>query len=335
MSANNLRLRQRPRLLPLLLLLAVLAGLTLSHPTAARAATPALNCDREPSGYGHRIHLFFRTGEDDLRGNNWWGDDNLDVTLISRLHQPLLVPNVNKGENWPAHSTREVIICVTNEQIQADEVTGLRLATTNAFGGVYDNWDLDWLTYQFEDFVLGRWVPAGKLLVSGTPLHRFDGDAPGFDFRVDPVLDGGFEAQGSSAVNTPWFTEGTDWKGVDRNLHNAQSGQNNGFTWSTGRNWNAVLQNVPVTPGTSYVLTGWVRTSKNVNTGFFGARLSGEWPPRGEAHFGFTGSDYQQLTVRFNSTNHTQATVYVGLWGVNTPGGDWIQVDNISLRAER
>src|SRR5215472_3847928 len=41
---------------------------------------------------------------------------------------------------------------------------------------------------------------------------------------------------------------------------------------------------------------------------------------------------YQILTVRFNSTNHTVATVYRGLWGTWSAAGGWVQVDIISLR---
>jgi hypothetical protein len=36
--------------------------------------------------------------------------------------------------------------------------------------------------------------------------------------------------------------------------------------------------------------------------------------------------------VRFNSTNHTVATVYCGLWGTWSAAGGWVQAGNISLR---
>jgi len=36
--------------------------------------------------------------------------------------------------------------------------------------------------------------------------------------------------------------------------------------------------------------------------------------------------------VRFNSTNHTAATVCCGLWGTWSAAGDWVQADIISLR---
>jgi hypothetical protein len=158
-----------------------------------------------------------------------------------------------------------------------------------------------------------------------TPANRT------FDVRVNPVFDGGFEAQTNGAVGSPWVPEGPDWKGIDVNNNVALTGRNNGFAWSTGTNWNALLQLVPVTPNTEYVLTGWVQTSPNINVGYFGARLSGVWPPPGEAHFGYTGSGYQLRTVRFNSTNHTFATVFCGLWGTWTPAGDWVRCDNIRL----
>ncbi|GAA3125422.1 hypothetical protein [Streptosporangium carneum] len=95
------------------------------------------------------------------------------------------------------------------------------------------------------------------------------------------VFDGSFEVQNRDDIGSPWFTEGSDWKGIDRRNFKRHTGDNNAFTWSTGRQWNAILQTVPVTPNTEYELTGWVNTSDRVNAGFFGARQAGFWPPPG------------------------------------------------------
>jgi hypothetical protein len=309
-------------------------------PAAARADTTYLRCDNQPpGGFVHRIQLIFTTGGDDLRGNSWQGDDNLDVTIVPRYHRPLFVPDVNQGRNWPNNSVNTVNICVAGDEVFADELTGIRLATTTGgFNEFDDNWNLDAIQINYQDWYQdrrdGNWMWKTRLHVahSGDPLYRFTASGPVYDVHADGVFDGGFEAQTRRTVSSPWRTEGPDPKGIDIGLHQEANGANNGFTWATGRHWDALVQNVPVTPWTNYVLTGKVRTSARVNTGFFGARLAGVWPPPGEWHFGYTGHRYQQLTVYFNSTNHTWATVYCGLWATGTPGGDWIQMDDISLR---
>ncbi|GAA2907774.1 hypothetical protein GCM10010517_74210 [Streptosporangium fragile] len=144
-----------------------------------------------------------------------------------------------------------------------------------------------------------------------------------------PVRDGGFESQTSRAVSAPWGTEGPDVKGVDINLGFAHTGRNNAFIVSAGREWNAIVQQIPVRRNTNYLLRGFIRTSGNINTAFFGVRLPGMWPPV-EEHFGPSPAGaYQQIDKPFNSLDNDTVTVFAGFWGVGSEG--WIQIDNVSV----
>jgi len=311
-------------------LVAVFAGLVALVPVEASAATPDQIhlCGTQPTDRDNILELTFTTGSDDLRG----GNDNLNVTVVPRWHAPVTVPNVNRSVGWPGNSVRTVWICLTRFGIQPQEITGFQLTTTFGGGLFGDNWNLDVLeaNYLSWDLLFGR-VSRPLTVQFGRPLFRFTGDNKSFAARVNPVFDGGFEGQASGSVGFPWWTEGPDWKGIDLDRGNGQTGRNNAFTWSTGRNWNAILQTVPVRPHTVYVLSGWVRTSGNVGAGFFGARLPGQWPPQ-ERQFGYMGSGYRQIEVTFNSDISTSVTVFGGLWSAGTPGGDWLQLDNIELR---
>ena len=141
------------------------------------------------------------------------------------------------------------------------------------------------------------------------------------------VQDAGFEQQTGSTVLAPWYVQGTDPKGIDRNLGFARSGANNGWIRTSTRNWNALKQDVPVTPNTNYVLTGWVRGSNNITDGFFGVCTVPGVVIR-EVKYGSL-PNYSLQTVTFNSGAHTTVSVYSGFWG---PGSDaFIQVDDLAL----
>src|SRR5690606_4762067 len=79
----------------------------------------------------------------------------------------------------------------------------------------------------------------------------------------------GFEQQPSSSVSSPWFLLGNG--GIDLNLGYARTGQDNGFVrWDSG--WNAMKQEIFVEPNTSYTLKAWLKSSNNMNNGYFGVR---------------------------------------------------------------
>jgi hypothetical protein len=146
---------------------------------------------------------------------------------------------------------------------------------------------------------------------------------------VTPSLlqDPGFENQTSNTVSSPWYVQGIDTKGIDRGLGYSHGGANNGWIRTSSRNWNALKQDVAVTPNTNYVLTAWIRSSANVVGGYFGACTLGGTVIN-ELNFGFL-PDYTARTVTFNSGSNTSVSVFAGFWA---PGADsFIQVDDFSL----
>ncbi|MCY1079016.1 hypothetical protein [Archangium lansingense] len=151
-------------------------------------------------------------------------------------------------------------------------------------------------------------------------------------YYANPVTSGllqdpGFENQTSNAVSYPWYVQGTDAKGIDRGLGFSHSGANNGWIRTSSRNWNALKQDVQVTPNTNYVLTAWIRSSANVVGGYFGV-CTVPGVIINELNYGYL-PDYTAKTVTFNSGSNTSVSVFAGFWA---PGSDsFIQVDDFSL----
>ncbi|WOT40647.1 G1 family glutamic endopeptidase [Streptomyces coeruleorubidus] len=144
------------------------------------------------------------------------------------------------------------------------------------------------------------------------------------------VRDPGFEQQNSRTVSGAWQGEGPDYKGIDIGLGYHKTGRNNAFIRTSSRKWNAIKQQVTVKRQTVYYLEGWVRTSGNFTTGYFGARGT-DGRTIVQKNFGkvVTNGAYQYLQMAFNSGNNTQVTLYVGY---NAPGSDsWVQIDDIDL----
>lgn len=141
------------------------------------------------------------------------------------------------------------------------------------------------------------------------------------------LQDSGFEKQTGSTVAFPWYAQGTDSKGVDRGLGLAHSGANNGWIRTASRDWNAIKQDVQVTPYTNYVLTGWIRSSNNVVGGYFGV-CTVPGVVINEVGYGSLPA-YTSKSVSFNSGPNSTVSVYAGYW---SPGADsFIQVDDFAL----
>jgi hypothetical protein len=136
----------------------------------------------------------------------------------------------------------------------------------------------------------------------------------------------GFEEQPSSSATSPWYVQGNG--GVDRNLGFARTGANNGFVRNT-TGWNALKQEVPVTPNTSYTLTGWLRTSSNQGDGYFGARLLNGGAILNEVHLTQPFANYTQVSVQFNSGSSHSVELYAGFWANNAD--TWLQLDDVRL----
>jgi S-formylglutathione hydrolase FrmB len=132
--------------------------------------------------------------------------------------------------------------------------------------------------------------------------------------------DGGFEEAGMG----PWAC--TDSCGVDQNLGNAHSGNNNGWVRNADNAWNDIHQTISVQPNTNYTLTGWVRSSSNAANGYFGVRDLGGNVIAEQEFNSLPG--YTQLTVTFNSGANASVQVYGGEWCF---GDTWIQIDDVAL----
>lgn len=279
------------------------------------------------------LFLTLRTGGDDLRG----GGNNLAVTVHTRSKGSRAVGNVNLDAGWSNGSSHRVgisLLKLFGKSIAADEITTLTLDANMLSRSPFedpDNWDLDAAKVEFS--VSGgppRELPPA---VRTTPF-RFTGTNSSRHLRLDGVLDSGLEWQGFRAIGAPWTTEGPDPKGIDIGLGLARSGADNAWIRTSSRNWNAILQTIPVTPHQDYVLRGWVRTSghgtgADVNTVFFGVRMDGLWPPV-EQHFGPSPAGrYQEVVQPFNPGHRTSVTVFCGFWGLGRDG--WIQFDHLSV----
>ncbi|MFJ3202804.1 hypothetical protein [Streptomyces sp. NPDC086989] len=147
---------------------------------------------------------------------------------------------------------------------------------------------------------------------------------------IGTVGDPGFEEQNSRVISAPWSGEGPDYKGIDIDLGYQKTGRKNAFIRTSSRNWNAVTQKVTVKPQTVYYLEGWVRTSGNYTTGYFGARgTNGRTIVQKNYGKVISNGAYQLLHMAFNSGTNTSVTLYVGY---NAPGADsWVQVDDLHL----
>lgn len=145
------------------------------------------------------------------------------------------------------------------------------------------------------------------------------------------VADAGFEGQTTSAIQSPWITEGPDAKGIDLQGF-AHGGSKNAWFNYTAHRWNAIRQAVAVEPNTNYALTAWVRNdngSWGATTGEVGVREPNNVTVIANQRFGNV-KNYSQIRLDFNSGSQTSIIVYVGmrgLAGINT----WMRVDDVVL----
>jgi hypothetical protein len=146
-------------------------------------------------------------------------------------------------------------------------------------------------------------------------------------FADNIITDPGFETQTDTPIMAPWYVEGEG--GIDRNLGQARTGENNGYV-RNGSGWNAIKQKVVVQPHTNYTLKGWVRTSSNNNDGYFGARVPNNGPVLSETSY-TSLSNYTELTVTFNSGPNAYVELFNGIWATDDM---WSQLDDVSLTRE-
>ncbi|MFC5464654.1 DUF4185 domain-containing protein [Lederbergia graminis] len=183
------------------------------------------------------------------------------------------------------------------------------------YGGYMHPWSMDGKDLYF---VMSLWQPYNVVLMHSTlDVKRA---------KVNLLEDPSFEKQTTHEVSSPWILEGEEKGGIDLSTGAAYSGYNNLYLRNDG-GWNAFKQSVDVEPNTDYKFEGWIRTSPNNVAGFFGVRDSAGGI-LSELQFGHHAG-YEKLTVRFNSGENEQVTIFTGMHAVN--GDTWIQADAYSL----
>jgi hypothetical protein len=169
-------------------------------------------------------------------------------------------------------------------------------------------------------FIMSTWYPDYNTHLMKVTLTN---DMLGDNMISDP----GFETQTATPIMAPWYVTGEG--GIDRNLGNARTGEDNGYV-RNGSGWNAIKQRVVVKPHTNYTLKGWVRTSGNNTEGYFGVRVPNDGPVISENRFASL-PNYTEQTVIFNSGPNSEVELYTGMWA---NGDTWAQVDDVSLLRE-
>lgn len=140
------------------------------------------------------------------------------------------------------------------------------------------------------------------------------------------ISEPGFEKQYTNQPKkAPWYVTGEG--GVDVNLGQARTGNNNGYV-RNGSGWNSLKQRVAVQPFTDYTFTGWVRTSTNLTEGYFGVRVPYDGQIIKETPITKSLSNYTQLSITFNSGTNNFVELFAGIWA---NGDTWLQLDDTSL----
>jgi hypothetical protein len=132
------------------------------------------------------------------------------------------------------------------------------------------------------------------------------------------VANAGFE----SSSLAPWSCAGQcgrDGGGFSR------TGVGNAWVRNTS-GWNDVHQTLTVTPGKTYKVTAWIRTSGNNADGYFGLRTTAGQVVGEQRYASLSG--YTQITLDVAAGSNTQLVVYAGLWA---NGDTWAQVDDVSV----
>jgi hypothetical protein len=143
------------------------------------------------------------------------------------------------------------------------------------------------------------------------------------------VVNPGFEAQSTPGILSPWMAEGPGTHTVEVNAGTAHTGLNDGLIESSSTSWNALTQQITVTPNTNYILTGWVQNDFGTNTGSFGVRAANGVTVLAQTSFG-AASTYVPETVKFNSGNNSSVIIFAGFVGQKKKL--MLRLDDLALR---
>jgi hypothetical protein len=155
------------------------------------------------------------------------------------------------------------------------------------------------------------------LTANGDTWARFDdcalsagGAAPDTSTAIN---DGGFENTSTTAITTTpssaWYKQGTvSIAGAPAGRMNSQAALLSGTAGST----NAIKQVVSVTPGTTYTLSAWVKTSSNNNAGGLVVRAGAGGALMSQTQFASFGS-FTLVSTTFSSGSRSSVEVSVSM----------------------
>ncbi|WP_430108853.1 hypothetical protein [Paenibacillus sp. B1-33] len=167
---------------------------------------------------------------------------------------------------------------------------------------------------------VGFWGPGTDAMVQVDNLTLRPIE-PDFNLVDDNLFDNQTKA---FTISAPWSTEGDAVKGVIL-------GENAVAYIRASSGWNAINQRIATEFYGTHTAWAQVKTSTNVQNGFFGVRdMNGNIVK--EVMFGPLSDGASPLTFSFNGTNDPMMTLYIGYWAPDTDS--WIQIDNVGVFAQ-
>ncbi len=250
-------------------------------------------------------------------GAGWSANESAAVTIVNAPVAELSVQkNLHSGK-WLMMYMAGTDIVLRNASTPAGPWSSPEIVVSDAdFPGPYGGFIHPWSSGSDLYFALSEWDPYNAYLMKVGITSNGNVTNPNL------VADPSFERQTKATVSSPWSCYGNC--GIDDQIWSFTGDRNAFVRYNSG--WNDIHQTVAVSPHTNYTLAGWIRTSDNNKSGYFGVRPPGG-SPISEQSFGALTS-WTRITVNFNSGNRNSVELFGGIW----PNGDtWIQLDDISL----
>jgi hypothetical protein len=253
-------------------------------------------------------------------GYGWaLNDESAAVAVVDAPVGELSVAYNSYYKKWIMmydNENRYAIVMRSSSNLESGWSAETEVARGTEYPGLYGAFIYPWKN-DGKDlyFLMSEWGPYNVVLMhttleKGTPAPNL-------------VSDPSFEKQTSGTISSPWILE--SGKGGVDTTYLSRAGKNN--VWlRNASGWNAIKQNIAVTPNTNYRLTGFVKTSQNNTDGYFGVRGAAGNIIK-EQKFG-RNDDYTKLTVEFNSGSNSTVTIYTGMWA---NGDTWVQADDYTL----
>jgi hypothetical protein len=253
-------------------------------------------------------------------GSAWTATESAAVAVVGAPAGELSVQyNAASGRYLMMYLAGEDIVLRTATAPQGPWSAAQVIVSSADYPGLYGGYLHPWNSGGSLYFALSQWNPYNVYLM------RVSIDANGIVTKPNLLGDPSFE-RAAMGSGTGGFWACSPNCGIDTAAAGGYSGDRNAYTrYNSG--WRNVWQRVTVQANTTYVLSGYLRTSLNSDNGFMGARTTAG-SILSEVNYGAING-WRRYTVTFNSGSNTSVDVYAGVWTNN--GDIWIQLDDFSL----